>query len=171
MSKSILVSGASGYIASHVIKELLARGYKVIGTVRNLANKEKYQFLYEFDHSKENLELRQADLLNRESWESALNGVDSVIHVASPIPPGVPKDENDIIKPAVEGTKNIIEACLKNKIKRLVFTSSCLTVIVRTDGKIANEDDWSEEQLLHHYPKSKYLAEKLFWDYASKHEE
>ena len=58
MSQTILVSGASGYIASHVIKQLLERGYKVIGTVRNLANKEKYQFLYEFDHAKENLELR-----------------------------------------------------------------------------------------------------------------
>jgi nucleoside-diphosphate-sugar epimerase len=57
MSKSILVSGASVYIASHIIKELLTRGYKVIGTVRSLANKEKYQFLYLFDHSKENLEL------------------------------------------------------------------------------------------------------------------
>lgn len=57
----------------------------------------------------------------------------------------------------------MIEACLRNKVKRLIFTSSCLTVIVRTDGKIANEDDWSEEHLLHHYPKSKYLAEKLFW--------
>lgn len=143
MSQTILVSGASGYIASHVIKLLLERGYKVIGTVRNLANKEKYQFLYEFNHAKENLELREADLTNRECWDSALHGVDSVIHVASPIPPGVPKDENDIIKPAVEGTKNIIEACLKNKIKRLVFTSSCLTVMVRSDGKVANEDDWS----------------------------
>ena len=58
MSQTILVSGASGYIASHVIKQLLKRGYKVVGTVRSLANKEKYQFLYEFDHAKENLELR-----------------------------------------------------------------------------------------------------------------
>ena len=66
-----------------------------------------------------------------------------MLHVASPIPPSVPKDENDLIKPAVEGTQNVINACLKNKIKRLIFTSSCLTVIVRTDGKFPNENDWS----------------------------
>jgi len=73
-----------------------------------------------------------------------LVGIENVIHVASPIPPGIPKDENELIKPAVEGTRHIINACLKNKIKRLVFTSSCLTVMVRTDGKVADENDWSQ---------------------------
>ena len=94
-----------------------------------------------------------------------------MIHVASPIPPGLPKDENDLIKPAVEGTRNVINACLKNKVKRLVFTSSCLTLLVRKDNKVVNEDDWSDETLLQFYPKSKYLAEKLFWAEAEKHGE
>lgn len=97
-------------------------------------------------------------MLNVECWDTALASVSNVLHVASPIPPGVPKDENDIIRPAVEGTKNVIAACLRNKVKRLIFTSSCLTVMVRMDGKIADENDWSDEQLLHHYPKSKFLA-------------
>jgi dihydroflavonol-4-reductase len=83
-------------------------------------------------------------LLNAASWDEALKNVESVLHVASPIPPGVPKDENDIIKPAVEGTQNVINACVKNHIKRLVFTSSCLTIMVRTDGKVATEEDWSQ---------------------------
>ena len=52
---TVLVTGASGYIASHVIKELLHRGYKVIGTVRSIANKDKYTFLYDFPNAKENL--------------------------------------------------------------------------------------------------------------------
>ena len=107
--------------------------------------------------------------MDSESWDSALEGVENVIHVASPIPPGIPKDENEIIKPAVQGTRNVITASLKNKVKRLIFTSSCLTVLVRTDGKVANESDWSDEKLLHHYPKSKFLAEKLFWEEAEKH--
>lgn len=72
---TVLVTGASGYIASHVIRELLQRGYKVIGTVRSLANQTKYAFLYEFSHAKENLELREADLLDSNSWDAALNGV------------------------------------------------------------------------------------------------
>jgi len=134
----VLVSGASGYIASHVIHELLQRGYNVVGTVRALSNKAKYAFLYEFPHAKEHLELREADLLNPESWVKALEGIEKVIHVASPIPPAVPKDENELIKPAVEGTQTIINACLKNKVKRIVFTSSCLTAMIRTDGKVCN---------------------------------
>lgn len=105
-------------------------------------------------------------MLNPASWDKALEGVENVIHVASPIPPGIPKDENELIKPAVEGTKNVIDASLKNKVKRLIFTSSCLTIMIRTDGKVTNESDWSQENLLHHYPKSKYLAEKLFWEEA-----
>jgi nucleoside-diphosphate-sugar epimerase len=88
--------------------------------------------------------LREADLLDAGSWDAALAGVTSVLHVASPIPPGIPKDEDELIKPAVEGTRNVIHASLKNKVKRLIFTSSCLTIMVRTDGKIANEDDWSQ---------------------------
>jgi nucleoside-diphosphate-sugar epimerase len=52
MSGKVLVSGASGYIASHVINELLIRGYHVVGTVRSLANKDKYAFLYELPHAK-----------------------------------------------------------------------------------------------------------------------
>lgn len=158
MSAKVLVTGASGYIASHVINELLQRGYAVVGTVRSLANKDKYSFLYELPQAKERLELREADLLDPNSWDSALQGITHVIHVASPIPPGVPQHEDELIRPAVEGTRNVIEASLRHKAKRLIFTSSCLTVIVRTDGKLANEDDWSQENLLHHYPKSKYLA-------------
>jgi dihydroflavonol-4-reductase len=134
-----------------------------------VANKDKYAFLYEFSGAKEHLEIREADLTDTGCWDKVLEGIQSVIHVASPIPPGIPKDEDELIKPAVEGTRNVINACLKNKVKRLVFTSSCLTILVRTDGKTPDENDWSEEKLLHHYPKSKFLAEKLFWTEAEKH--
>jgi len=89
---TVLVTGASGYIASHIIKELLQRGYHVVGTVRSLANQAKYAFLYELPNAKEHLELREADLLDANSWDNALVGVESVLHVASPIPPGIPKD-------------------------------------------------------------------------------
>ena len=141
----------------------------MIGTVRSLDNKEKYAFLNELKGAKEHLELREADLTKVECWDKATEGIQSVIHVASPIPPGVPKDENELIIPAVEGTQNVINACLKNKIKRLVLTSGCLTALVRKDNKVVNEDDWSDLSLLQFYPKSKFLAEKLFWAEAEKH--
>jgi nucleoside-diphosphate-sugar epimerase len=138
MSGKVLVTGASGYLASHAINELLKRGYDVVGTVRSLANKEKYAFLYEFPQAKEHLELREADLLDANSWDAALVGVTGVLHIASPIPPGIPKHEDELIKPAVEGTRNVVLASLRNKVKRVIFTSSCLSVMVRTDGKVAN---------------------------------
>lgn len=101
MSGKVLVTGASGFIASHVINELLGRGYEVVGTVRSLANKEKYAFLYELPHAKERLELREADLLDSNSWDSALQGITSVIHLASPIPLGIPKNDDEYVKPPV----------------------------------------------------------------------
>jgi dihydroflavonol-4-reductase len=91
-TKRVLVTGATGYIAAHIIRELLLRGYIVFGTVRQLNNKDKYSFLYEFPNAKDRLTIRQADLLDTAAWDAALEGIHSVIHVASPIPPGVPKD-------------------------------------------------------------------------------
>lgn len=169
--EKVLVTGATGYIASHLVQHLLAKGYHVVGTVRNLASKEKYSFLLDFAHAKTHLELREADLLKSETWVTAMEGVHSVFHVASPIPPGVPKDENELIKPAVEGTVNVVEACLKSQVKKIIFISSCLTILLRTDGKVPCEEDWSDPNLLHHYPKSKYLAEKTFWELAEKNQD
>lgn len=94
MLGKILVTGASGYLASHIIKELLTRGYQVAGTIRSLANKDKYAFLYEFPQAKTHLELREADLLDPNSWDPALKDISNVIHVASPIPPGIPQHED-----------------------------------------------------------------------------
>lgn len=88
----VLVTGATGYIAAHVIRELLERGYEVFGTVRQLSNKDKYSFLYDLPNAKDRLTIRQADLLDAQAWNAALEGIHSVIHVASPIPPGVPQD-------------------------------------------------------------------------------
>src|SRR5690349_10541348 len=100
--KPILVTGATGFLASHIIKQLLDQGYKVRGTVRSLARKEKNQFLHELvPERNSNLELVEADLLNSDSWEKAVQGVEYVLHVASPFPIQAPKDENELIRPAV----------------------------------------------------------------------
>lgn len=62
-----------------------------------------------------------------------------MFHVASPIPPGIPKDEDELIKPAVEGTLNVLKASVKNQVKKVIFVSSCLTILLRTDGKVPSE--------------------------------
>ena len=95
----IFVSGATGYLASHVIKLLLEKGHKVRGSVRSLSNTAKYNYLYDLvPSSKSNLSLVEADLTDAKAWISALQGCEYVIYIASPIPPYVPKDENEIIK-------------------------------------------------------------------------
>ncbi|XP_064638473.1 uncharacterized protein LOC135494439 isoform X2 [Lineus longissimus] len=173
-SRVVCVTGASGFIASHVIKQLQEQGYRVRGTVRNLENEEKLKPLYELapeaDHK---LELVEADLLKAETWEPAIKGCDYVIHVASPFPNAQPKDEKEVIEPAVEGTKNVLKACVVEKVKRVVLTSSCVAVsgglTANDPEKVFAEEDWSDpEKVTEAYTKSKTLAEKAAWDYVKE---
>lgn len=129
---TVLVSGASGYLAAHVIYQLLDKGYKVRGTVRSLKDTKKVDKLLTFHPAaRANLELVEADLLNPASWDPAMKNIDFVMHVASPLPPrNSVKHENELIKPAVEGTESVFNAALKNGVKKIVITSS--TVVVFT---------------------------------------
>ena len=168
----ILVTGASGYIASHCIKLLLDLGHKVRGSVRSLAKKEKYEFLLNLSPSNNsNLSFVEAELQDANSWLNAVDGCRYILHIASPIPPYVPKDENEIIKPAVEGTINVLNAALEKGVEKVVVTSSCLTLLFGNDGKEVNEDDWSDINKCSHYPKSKVLAEKAAWEIYEKNKD
>lgn len=103
----VLVTGASGYIASHLVKQLLEAGYRVRGTVRKLSDEKKVSHLRNLvPDAKHPLELVEADLLNDQSWFAAVQGCTCVHHTASPFPSTIPDDENELIKPAVNG-KNI----------------------------------------------------------------
>lgn len=141
-NKPILVTGATGYLASHIIKQLLETNHLVKGTVRSLINKEKYQFLYDKCPNSKNLTLVEAELTNKNSWLDAVENCDYIIHVASPIPPYNPKNENDIITPAVEGTLNVLEAAVTKGVKKVVVTSSGLAIILGNEHKICREEDW-----------------------------
>src|SRR4051794_3526943 len=84
-----------------------------------------------------------------------------------------PKDENELIKPAVEGTLAVMRAALKHKVKRVVITSSVMSIMVGQGDKTCTEDDWSILTECHAYEKSKTMAEKAAWDFISglpKHE-
>jgi nucleoside-diphosphate-sugar epimerase len=168
----VLVTGATGYIASHLIKILLERGHKVRGTVRSLSNKSKYEFLYRLAPEKnDNLTLIEADLTDRASWSAAVEGVEYIFHVASPIPPYVPKDEMELIGPAVEGTVNVLEAAVEKGAKKVIVTSSCLSIFVGNEQKVCTEEDWSDEANCPAYPKSKVKAEKAAWDFYEKNKD
>ncbi|KAL8593570.1 hypothetical protein ACOMHN_024273 [Nucella lapillus] len=171
-SSLVLVTGASGYIATHVIKQLQDAGYKVRGTVRSLSDEAKVKHLNDLcPEAAFKLELVEADLTKPESWEAAVKGVTYVIHVASPFPTNQPKDENEVIQPAVEGTQSVLKACVAAKtIKRVVLTSSCVAVnwSNTASDKVHTEEDWSDTESLDAYAKSKTLAEKAAWDFIKE---
>jgi len=164
----VLVTGITGFLGSHVGKLLLEKGYKVRGTVRDKKNEKKLAPLKSLPKY-ETLELVEADLLKPESWEEAVKDCDYVMHVASPFPTKTPKNEDELIKPAVQGTLSVLKACAKyGKVKHVVVTSSVAAVM--SGGKYAKneytEDDWSVLDSVPAYNKSKQLAEKAAWDFV-----
>ncbi|ESO91430.1 hypothetical protein LOTGIDRAFT_153873 [Lottia gigantea] len=165
----VLVTGASGFIASHIVKLLQEEDFRVRGTVRSLTNEDKLKRLNSLcPHAKHKLELLEADLLMPKTWESAVKDVEFVIHVASPSPDD---DGGDIIKVAVDGTINVLKACANaNTVKRIVLTSSCMAVFMvnRPSEVIRKEDDWSDPSELEPYSRSKTLAEKAAWDFVKE---
>lgn len=124
--KPVLVTGASGFIASNLIKKLLEQGYRVRGSVFNV--EKKIAHLINLPNAKTHLELVKGDLTVKGDWEPAVRGCEYVFHLASPFPPYQPKHENDLIIPAVNGTTFVTEAAIKNNVRRILCTSSCLTL-------------------------------------------
>jgi nucleoside-diphosphate-sugar epimerase len=161
----VLVTGASGYIATHIVKLLLEDNYRVRGTVRSLKDEKKLAPLRNLvPNSKHQIELVEADLNDEKSWINAVKDCTYVIHTASPFPNEVPRDENEVIKPAVNGTLFVFRACVQegSKVKRVVLTSSVAAIngdILATNHPFT-EKDWPELTNLAPYPKSKALAEK-----------
>eukprot|EP01016_Furgasonia_blochmanni_P050473 TRINITY_DN7805_c0_g1_i4.p1 TRINITY_DN7805_c0_g1~~TRINITY_DN7805_c0_g1_i4.p1 ORF type:complete len:420 (+),score=89.83 TRINITY_DN7805_c0_g1_i4:88-1260(+) len=161
----VLVTGASGFIAAHVIRELLEKGYRVRGTVRDPNNKKKTEPIYQIYPEKRDLiELVQADLLDsQETWEKVVAGCEYIMHVASPFPLKAPRHEDDLIKPALEGTLKVVKAGVTNGVKKVIVTSSIAAIMDVDAGKRHNEDDWAFPDRIPPYEKSKALAERALW--------
>jgi dihydroflavonol-4-reductase len=128
--KKVVITGVSGFLGSTVTKQFLEDGtYTVRGTVRDTKNEKKIAPLRKaFGDRFNDLELVEADLLKPDSITAAIEGCDFVVHTASPFVIAQPKNENDLITPAVEGTLAVMRACHKFKVKRVVITSSIATI-------------------------------------------
>jgi dihydroflavonol-4-reductase len=167
----VCITGISGYIGSLVTKYFLEDGgYRVRGTVRDPKNEAKLAPLKKAygEELFSKIELVAADLMDAESLDKAVAGCDFVVHTASPLPTKPVASEDEVVKPAVEGTLAVMRAAHKHKVKRVVITSSGLTVMLRKPENakaVYNEDDWSDEDVLQNYEKSKYLAERGAWDF------
>lgn len=174
-----VVTGASGYIGSELVKQLLEKGYNVRGTVRDPSNKQKVAHLQALaDALPGKLELYAADLLQLGSFDEAVRGVDIVFHTASPFQQQVEDPQRDLVDPAVKGTTNLMDSVVKHKngIKRVVLTSSVAAVrstkspAPPKNGELYTCADWNESSTLESepYPLSKVLAEKAAWDIAKR---
>ena len=172
----VLLTGARGYIGKHITLQLLTEGYEVRASVRNKAKADEVRaamsaHLPEGFKLDKKLSFVELDLESDKGWPKALEGMDVLIHSASPFPIASPKDENDLVRPAVEGTLRALKAAHKAGVKRVILTSS-VAAIYGSDlpaGKTEfDETMWSDPN---HpigkiaYNKSKTLAEKAAWDY------
>lgn len=167
----VLVTGATGFVAGHCIADLLEHGHSVRGTVRSLAHPDKVAHLRALGGD---LEFVEADLTADAGWADALAGVDAVLHVASPFPSTPPRDENELIRPAVDGTLRVLRASVAADVRRVVLTSSVAAVNTghpRGEHRLRTEADWSVVDNCSPYPKSKTLAEQAAWRFAEEHPE
>jgi dihydroflavonol-4-reductase len=173
-SKPILVTGASGFVALHTIIQLLQQGYKVRATLRTLSREtEVRETIGKHVEIKDNLEIVSADLTQDSGWDKAMQGCETVLHVASPFPLFEPKHEDELIIPAVQGTQRVLHAAHDAKIKRVVIVSSVAAVSAGHNGenRTFDENDWSIlENNIGAYSKSKTLAERAAWGFINSAE-
>lgn len=168
-SSPICVTGASGFIASHLVEQLLEKGLRVRGTVRKTA--EDYPHLTGLAGASERLELVTAQLLEEGSYDAAVEGCEVVMHTASPYVINVKDPQRDLVDPAVQGTLNVLKACAQAGVKRVVLTSSMAAVTDEPRSEhIYTEDDWNEKSSLERNPYyySKTMAERAAWDFIKE---
>src|SRR5215472_11960915 len=123
---TVLVTGGSGFIGSHCIVQLLSAGHQVRTTVRNLAREGEVRALLKNGgvEAGDRLSFFAADLEKDSGWKEAAQGCEYVLHVASPIPPNLPKHEDELIVPARDGALRVLKAARDAGVKRVVLTSS-----------------------------------------------
>jgi dihydroflavonol-4-reductase len=169
MSK-VLVTGGSGFVGSHVILQLLAAGHLVRTTVRSLARENEVRAMLERAGADTyRLGFAAADLEKDSGWVEAAADCDYVQHVASPVPISQPRDEQELIRPAVDGTHRVLRAARDAGVKRVVLTSS-FAAVGYGQGERASaytEADWTDVNgpAIQPYMKSKTLAERAAWNF------
>ena len=165
--EKVLVTGASGFIAEHCIIELLKNGYSVKGSLRSMNREQEVRDAVKTEADDNKLEFCKLDLLEDDGWEDAMWDCDYLMHVASPFVIEDPKDENELIKPAKEGTLRALNAAKKAGIKRVVLTSSVAAVNSHMMSGTSDHTTWTDinSKYVTPYQKSKTIAEKAAWDF------
>ncbi len=176
--QTILVTGAAGYIARHVVRELLDRGYRVRGSMRDLGRAEGLredlrQHLSDPDAATTRLEFVALDLNADQGWSEAMTGVSALIHTASPFPLAQPRDRDVLIRPAVQGTTRALTAAADAGVQRVVLTSSVAAIITQDplhEARQRTGRNWTDPDhpATTAYGASKTLAERRAWEIAEE---
>jgi len=172
--KLVLVTGGNGFVGLHCILQLLQQGYQVRTTLRTITKKDKVLEALKNSgvQNVDKLSFIEADLTNDRNWDTAMNGCTYVLHVASPITLELPKHEDEMIRPAVDGALRILKAARDAGVKRVVMTSNFGAVGYSHKDKttLITEESWTDpnEKGLSAYNKSKVLAERAAWDFMAK---
>jgi nucleoside-diphosphate-sugar epimerase len=171
---TILVTGGSGFIGSHCILQLLDEGHRVRTTVRSLKREADVRAMLKEGGADpgDRLSFIAADLEKDAGWPEAVAGCEYVLHVASPFPANVPKNEDELIVPAREGSLRVLRASRDAGVKRVVLTSSFAAIGYGQKPQTApfNETNWTDPngEDVQPYVKSKTLAERAAWDFITK---
>ncbi len=171
---TVLVTGGSGFIASHTILQLMSAGYQVRTTVRSLAREGDVRAMLKVGGLEpgERLTFEAADLTSDAGWPAAVSGCEYVLHIASPFPSTIPKDENELIIPARDGALRVLRAARDAGVKRVVMTSSFAAVGYghAEQNAIFTEKDWTDptQPDVVPYTKSKTLAERAAWELIAR---
>ncbi|MFA6115349.1 MAG: NAD-dependent epimerase/dehydratase family protein [Sphingomonas sp.] len=171
MSKTILVTGGTGFIAGWCIVDLLRRGHAVRTTIRNPAREALVRAAIgaQIDPG-DRLSFAIADLTGDAGWAAAMMGCDGVLHIASPLGREAPRDRDALVAPARDGTLRILRAAVAAGIDRVVMTSAAATARPpRGSGLVSSETVWAdaEDPRLDPYRRSKILAERAAWDFMA----
>ncbi len=163
----VFLTGASGFIAKHVLRELLEKGYGVRASVRSDTRRAELEALF----PDAGLEFAFLDLNKDEGWVDAMQGCDVLMHTASPFPLDEPKDPQELIRPAVDGTLRAMNAAKAAGIRRVVLTSSCAAIYKdshKTKDAPSDERHWTtpDDPSVSAYEASKTLAERAAWDFV-----
>ncbi|MEO0929402.1 MAG: aldehyde reductase [Pseudomonadota bacterium] len=179
MPQTVLLTGASGYIAKHIALQLLEAGYHVRGTVRSLSRSDEVTaairpHLSDDNDLKTRLTFVALDLSSDDGWDAAMAGIDVLMHTASPFPMEQPKNDDELIRPAVDGALRALKSAQRAGVTRVVMTSSTVAISgskLPAGDTAYDETNWTDpaDQNVTAYGKSKTLAEKAAWEFQRMH--
>lgn len=175
-SAPVLVTGATGYVAGWLVKALLDGGATVHAAVRDPDNAEKLAHLTNLAaNAPGEIKFFKADLLDEGSFAEAMAGCKVVFHTASPFTSKITDPQKDLVDPALNGTRNVLEEANRQvSVERVVVTSSCAAIygdnadVAKAPGGVLTEDVWNTTSSLEHqaYSYSKTVAERAAWEIA-----